>query len=251
VSMIGKVALVTGGASGIGAASCARFAAAGAKVVVVDIDRQAGEAVAERLCHAGHTAIFVAADVSKEKEVAGSVEATLKAFGQLDYAHNNAGIDQFHRKNVVEMDEEDWDRIIRVNLKSVYLGMKHEIPAMLRQGGGAIVNTSSGAGIKGVPLMPAYVASKFAIVGLTKSTAIDFARQNIRINVICPGLVDTPLVSTFRAAHHVAADNTKSNPMQRIGRAEEIANGVVWLCSDEASYATGTVMSVDGGFSAN
>jgi NAD(P)-dependent dehydrogenase (short-subunit alcohol dehydrogenase family) len=176
----------------------------------------------------------------------------METFGRLDYAHNNAGIDQFQRLTVVDIEEDYWDRILSVNLKGVYLGMKYQIPAMLKNGGGAIVNTSSGAGIKGVAKLAAYVSSKFGVIGLTKTTAIDFASQNIRVNAICPGPILTSFASTIAEADPALSEiYKKMNPMERFGKVEEIANAVVWLCSAQASYATGMIMSVDGGFSAN
>jgi NAD(P)-dependent dehydrogenase (short-subunit alcohol dehydrogenase family) len=250
--MDGKVALVTGGGAGIGAATCKAFAEMGARVMVADISVEAGEASAAALRAAGHEAGFVKVDVSKEADVAAMVEATIRSFGRLDFAHNNAGIDQFERLTVVDISEQYWDRIVSVNLKGVFLGLKYEIPAMLKNGGGAIVNTSSGAGLKGVANLAAYVSSKFGIIGLTKTTAIDFATQNIRVNAICPGPILTSFAATIAEADPALSDiYRRMNPMERFGRPEEIANAVVWLCSAQASYATGMIMAVDGGFSAN
>ena len=250
MNMTGKVALVTGGSTGIGEATCHHFAEVGAKVVVADISPQ-GERVVADLRSSGAEALFVRADVSVEADVAAMVAACIERFGRLDYAYNNAGIDQAERLTVAEIDESYWDKIIAINLKGVFLGMKHQIPAMLCNGGGAIVNASSGAGLKGVAKIPAYVASKWGVIGLTKSTAIDYASRNIRVNAVCPGPIETAMIKAIRDADPALLDAYRQmNPMERIGKPEDIARTVVWLCSDESSYTTGIAMSVDGGDSA-
>ena len=243
----GKVALVTGAGSGIGRASALAFAREGARVVVSDVDVTSGEAVAEQIRRAGGEAIFVSCDVTAELEVATLVEAALGAFGRVDCAHNNAG-GPGKGGRMHELPSEEWNAILSLNLTSVFLCMKHEIPVMLRQGNGAIVNTASGAGLVAVPLLAHYAAAKHGVLGLTKTAAIENARTGLRINAICPGSVETP---ALRA--HMAKDPAiergilATQPGGRLGQPDEIAEAVIWLCSDRASFVTGESFVVDGG----
>jgi NAD(P)-dependent dehydrogenase (short-subunit alcohol dehydrogenase family) len=243
----GKVAVVTGAGSGIGRASALAFASAGASVAVVDVDGAKAAETVRAIEAAGGRAHHLTADVSREEDVAGVVEAVVARFGRLDYAHNNAGISP-RTGNVVECSSAQWDAIIGVNLTGVWLGMKYEIPAMLANGGGAIVNTSSGVGITGIPNQPAYVASKHGVVGLTKAAALEFATQGIRVNAVCPGTTMTGMViGGIAAGKYTEAGMAAGCPMQRIAAPEEIAHAVVWLCSDGASFVNGAIVPVDGG----
>ena len=247
-----RVALVTGGGSGIGRASAVVFAREGAKVVVTDVDEDGGRETVRLIEAARGTAMFARADVSQAAEVAALVEQAVSTYGRLDCALNNAGI-QGDIKQTAECSQENWDRIIATNLTGVWLCMKHEIPHMLNQGGGAIVNTSSNFGLVGSNGMPAYSASKHGVLGLTKTAALEYAKSGIRVNAVCPGPVQTPLVDKVLAAQPELGDQIikaieAREPVGRMGQPEEIAEAVVWLCSDAASFVTGTAMSVDGGF---
>ena len=247
-----RVALVTGGGSGIGRASAVVFAREGARVVVTDVDEDGGQETVRIIEAAGGTARFVRADVSQAAEVAALVEQAVSTYGRLDCALNNAGI-QGDIRQTAECSRENWDRIIATNLTGVWLCMKHEIPHMLSQGGGAIVNTSSNFGLVGSNGMPAYSASKHGVLGLTKTAALEYAKSGIRVNAVCPGPVQTPLVDKVLAAQPELGDQIikaieAREPVGRMGQPEEIAEAVVWLCSDAASFVTGTAMSVDGGF---
>jgi NAD(P)-dependent dehydrogenase (short-subunit alcohol dehydrogenase family) len=246
----GKVALVTGAGSGIGRASALAFAREGAKVVVADVTVEGGEETANLIKQAGGEAIFVKADVSKGAEVEALVARAVQTYGRLDCAHNNAGIEG-PGATTVDYTEELWDRVIAINLKGVWLCMKYEIPQMLQHGGGAIVNTASTAGLVGYPRGSAYVASKHGVVGLSKTAALEYAKSGIRVNAVCPGAIDTPMMGRItdhrptRAARMAAAE-----PVGRMGVPGEIAEAVVWLCSESASFVTGHAMAVDGGMTA-
>jgi NAD(P)-dependent dehydrogenase (short-subunit alcohol dehydrogenase family) len=243
----GKVALVTGGGSGIGRATSLAFANEGAKVVIDDINVEGGEETLRLIKSTGGEAIFVKADVSKGAEVEAMVEKTIDTYGRLDCAFNNAGIGE-PLKRVAKTTEDNWDRVMATNLKGVYLCMKYEVPHMLKQKKGAIVNTSSLAGLKGLSGQAAYVASKHGVVGLTKSAAIEYATLGIRINAICPGVINTPLIApNMKDRPHVEKGYVDMEPIGRLGKPEEIASAVLWLCSDEASFVVGSVFSVDGG----
>jgi NAD(P)-dependent dehydrogenase (short-subunit alcohol dehydrogenase family) len=243
----GKVALVTGGGSGIGRATSLAFANEGAKVVIDDINVEGGEETLAMVKSAGGEAIFVKANVSKATEVEALVQKAIDTYGRLDCAYNNAGVGE-PLKRVHKTSEDNWDRVMATNLKGVYLCMKYEIPHMLKQGKGAIVNTSSLAGLKGLSGQAAYVASKHGVVGLTKSAAIEYATLGIRINCICPGVINTPLIApNMKDRPHVQKGYIEMEPIGRLGRPEEIASAVLWLCSDEASFAIGSIFSVDGG----
>ncbi len=244
---LGKVALVTGAASGIGRASALAFAREGAKVVVADVNVAAGEETVA-LCRAENTdAFFVRCDVSQASEVERLIEQAVDTFGRIDVAHNNAGIEGVQAM-LVDYPEEVWDRVIDINLKGVWLCMKYEIRQMLRQGGGAIVNTSSVAGLSGSRGVSAYVASKHGIVGITRAAALEYARNGIRVNAICPGTIHTAMIDRFTQGDpQVLAEFAEGEPIGRLGSPEEVANAVVWLCSDKASFVTGATLAIDGG----
>jgi NAD(P)-dependent dehydrogenase (short-subunit alcohol dehydrogenase family) len=251
----GKVALVTGGGAGIGRAACAAFAKHGAKVVVVDRDGAAAEATAGIVRQAGGEAIAVAADVTKSADVKAYVKATLDKYGRIDCFFNNAGIEG-KVAHTADYDEAVFDQVIGVNVKGVFLGLRHVLPEMIRQKSGAVVNTASVAGLTATPGMPAYVASKHAVLGLTKTAAGEVARQGIRINAVCPGPVDTRMIHSLEQQlmpgdpAAVQAKYQAALPTGRYSTAEEIANMVLFLCSDLASNTTGGQFVVDGGRSA-
>ncbi len=243
----GKVALVTGGGSGIGQATALIFAREGAKVVVADITVEGGEETVRQIQAAGGDATFVKTDVSKAAEVEALVNKTVETYGQLDCAFNNAGIEGA-AKFTTECTEEEFDRTIAVNVTGVWLCMKYEIQHMLSHGGGSIVNTASAAGLIGLPSASDYVASKHAVVGLTKTAALEYAKSGIRVNAVCPGAVQTPMIA--RSAQAIPGFDELAvamEPVGRFGQSSEIGEAVVWLCSDAASFVTGIPMSVDGG----
>ena len=239
----GKVALVTGGNSGIGKATAIMFAEEGAKVVITARRVPEGEQTVDEIRKAGGEAIFVKTDVSVEAEVEAMVSKTVEAYGRLDCAFNNAGVGSAGGL-IHESTSDEWDYVNDINLKGVWLCMKYEIAQMLEQGGGAIVNDSSSAGLLGYANNPIYAASKFGVVGLTQSVALQYAQRDIRVNAVCPGWIRTPMVgsSTDREAQALA-----ETPMYRFGKPEDIASAVLWLCSDGASFVTGHAMPVDGG----
>lgn len=247
--MAGNVALVTGGGSGIGRASSLAFARAGAKVVVSDVSAKGGAETVRLIESDGGEAMFVLADVSQDDQVAALVTATLDQYGRLDYAHNNGGIEG-PLATVVDYLQADWERVIDINLNGVWRCLKHEIPAMLANGGGAIVNTASVSGLKGFPpLLPAYVASKFGVVGLTAVTARHYAREKIRVNAVCPGAIDTPMLDRIgEGAERLGVSLVAENPAGRLGSPAEVAEAVIWLCSDAASFVNGQTLTIDGGF---
>ncbi len=244
----GKVALITGGASGIGKASCLLFAREGAKVVVVDLKKEAAQATADEIKAAGGEARAFAADVSKAKDAEAMVAFAEKEFGALHIAFNNAGVFHADDESVTTTSEEIWDFVIDVNLKGVFLGCKYEIPALLRAGGGSIINTASFVAVMGaaVPQI-AYTASKGGVLAMTREIAVEFARKNIRANSLCPGPVETPLLA------ELLADPARRNrrlvhiPPGRFAKAEEMANAALFLASDESSFVNGTSFLVDGG----
>ncbi|MBM3225076.1 MAG: SDR family oxidoreductase [Candidatus Tectomicrobia bacterium] len=243
----GKIVLVTGGSSGIGRASACAFAREGASVMVADIVPAGGQETVRLIQQAGGEATFMQADVTQTAEVAALIAATVRRYGRLDCAHNNAGIEGALGPTA-ECTEDNWDRVINVNVKSVWLCMKYEIAQMLLQDSGAIVNTASVAGLIGARGIPAYVASKHAVVGLTKTAALEYAKAGMRINAVCPGVIHTPMVE--RLLHNRPHAETRIRalePMGRLGTPEEVAEAVVWLCSDAASFITGHTMTVDGG----
>jgi len=244
----GKVAIVTGAASGIGRASAQRFAAEGAKVVVADVDATWGAQTVASITEAGGEAIFSSTDVSDPAQVEAMVELAISTYGRLDLAHNNAGIIQEHAP-VADLSIEEWNRGIGVMLTGVFLCMKFEIPKILEQGGGAIVNTSSGAGIIGFPGAAPYVSAKHGVIGLTKTAALEYTTKNVRINCICPGTARTRMVDEWIAG---SAENEAMvaglHPIGRIAEPEEIAAAAIWLCSDDASFMCGHALAIDGGY---
>jgi NAD(P)-dependent dehydrogenase (short-subunit alcohol dehydrogenase family) len=248
----GKVAVITGGANGIGRAAALAFAGAGAKLVIVDRDMAGGEGTAGAIRQQGGEARFVAADVTKTAEVQSYVKAALDAFGKIDCFFNNAGIEG-RWAYTAEYDEAMFDTVMAVNVKGVFLGLRHVLPVMLKQGSGAIVNTASVAGMVATPGMPAYVASKHAVIGLTKTAAGEVARHGIRINAVCPGPVDTRMIHSLEAQLNPADPASVGEryqlaiPTGRYTTPEEIANMVMFLCSDLASNITGGQFVVDGG----
>jgi NAD(P)-dependent dehydrogenase (short-subunit alcohol dehydrogenase family) len=244
----GKVALVTGGTSGIGRDTAVLFAKTGAKVVVAGRREQEGNETIELIRAAGGDGVFVKADVSKTAEVDALVQKTVEKFGRLDFAFNNAGIEGVWVP-IAKQTEEDWDRTIGINLKGVWLCLKYEIRQMLKQGGGgAIVNMSSVTGLVGAGGAAAYSASKHGVIGLTKSAALETAKNGIRINAVCPAVIETPMGKRLFGAPAVHKAVLNSHPIGRFGRPGEIAEAVVWMCSDRASFMTGQSLVLDGGF---
>ena len=243
----GKVALVTGGNAGIGRATAIEFAKHGAKVVITGRREKEGHEVIAEVKALGGDAIFAKTDVSKEKDVKAMIEQTLETFGRLDYAFNNAGIEETLTP-LSNQTEETYDQIMDINVKGVWLSLKHEIPAMLKTGGGAIVNNSSIAGLMGFAMAPVYVASKHAVIGLTKSVALEYAKQNVRVNAVAPGSIETRMLRDFASAPEVRQMLEAGHPMGRIGQPKEVASTVIWLCSDGASFVTGQTLAIDGGY---
>ncbi len=246
----GKVALVTGAGGGIGRATALAFAREGARVVVSDLAGAGGEETARLVTEAGGGALHAACDVTRPAEVEALVAAAVAAFGRLDCAHNNAGVEGAWARTA-DCDEENFDRTCAVNLKGVYLCLKAEIAHMLDAGGGAIVNTASVAGVEGAKNLPAYVASKHGVMGLTRTAALEYATRGIRVNAVCPGPIRTRMLEAIMEENpRMEPAMIDAVPMRRLGAPEEIAEAVVWLCSDRASYVTGQGLVVDGGFTA-
>jgi NAD(P)-dependent dehydrogenase (short-subunit alcohol dehydrogenase family) len=244
----GKVAFVTGGASGIGRATALAFAQAGARVAVADVGEEGNQETARLIEQNGGRALAVRCDVTRGEDIKAALEKTVATFGRLDFAFNNAGIEPKKPAPTADYDEQEWNRIIDIDLRGVFLGMKHEIPLILKSGGGAIVNTSSGAGVIGIKGSPAYTAAKHAVIGLTRAASLDYAGQNIRINAVCPGYIDTPMMGRFTGGTPEGrAQVISEEPIGRMGRPEEIANTVLWLCSDGAGFVVGHALVADGG----
>lgn len=246
----GKVALITGGGSGIGRATAITFGREGAKVAIADYNRAGGEETVRMIKAAGGEASFIEANVAIAKQVEAMVAKTIDTYGRLDCAFNNAGIEgEMSGGNIAECSEENWGRIIAINLTGVFLCMKYEIPQMLKHGGGSIVNTASAAGLIGLPGGTAYVASKHGVAGLTKSAALEYAKSGIRINAVCPGFIRTAMTERVMDGGSISEDAMiAAEPLGRIGKPEEIASVVLFLCSDDASFVTGLPMPVDGGY---
>jgi len=248
--MTGKVALVTGGSSGIGRATALAFVREGAVVGIVDVDIGGGEETVRMIKQTGGDAMFIQCDVSQAAEVKAAVDKTVEIYGRLDYAFNNAGI-QVGPNPIVDCPEETWNKVLSINLTGVWLCMKYEIPQMLKQGKGAIVNTASVAGLLGTTGISSYTASKHGVVGITKVVALEYAKAGIRVNAVCPGIVKTPMVNRIYTDYPQAEKFFMARqPVGRFGVPEEISEAVVWLCSDSASYVTGLVMAIDGGITA-
>ena len=246
----GKVALVTGGTSGIGRAAAIAYAREGANVVVAGRRAAEGEETVRLVRSQGREAIFVRTDVAQESQVKNLIARTLEQFGRLDFAFNNAGIEQAPTP-FLEQTVETYDQVMDINVKGVWLSMKYEIPAMLKTGGGSIVNTSSGLGVIAMPGIEIYAASKHAVIGLTKSAALEFGKQGIRVNAVLPAAIDTEMFQRFAGDNpefraHVSA----LHPIGRIGKSEEIADAAIWLSSSKSSFVTGHSLLVDGGFTA-
>ena len=249
MQLTGKVALITGGASGIGRATAELFAAEGAGVVIADVSSAAGKAAADRIIATGGKAGFESADVTRTADCRRVVERAIRDFGKIDILFNNAGI--MRRATVLDLKEEDWDRVMAVNVKSIYLLSREVMPHMQKSGGGSIINTASGWGLTGGPKAAVYCASKGAVVLLTKAMAVDHGPQKIRVNCICPGDTDTAMLRG--EAKQVGTDETSfmidaaKRPLGRVGTPEEIARAALYLASDSSSFVTGTALVVDGG----
>ena len=248
----GKSALITGGGGGIGRATALAFAREGARVAVADVAEEAARETVALVNAAGGQAISLSGDVSRDADVRAMIDAVVGTYRRLDCAFNNAGIAGWHvdaiLKKTAEWSEEAFDRMIAVNLRGVWLCMRHELPQMQAQGGGAIVNTGSIAGLVGLPNSSAYVAAKHGVVGLTKTAALEYAEANIRVNAVCPGYIKTPMTEPSMRLRGEAI--LAQTPLKRMGNPEEIAEMVVWLCSERASYVSGAAYNVDGGWMA-
>jgi NAD(P)-dependent dehydrogenase (short-subunit alcohol dehydrogenase family) len=243
-----SVAIVTGASSGIGRAAAMRFAAEGASVVAADVDTAGGEDTVDTIHEDGGEATFVETDVSDRDDVEAMVATAVERYGGLDFAFNNAGIEG-HNDSLVDQSDDDWERVVDINLKGVFLGLQAEIPAMIEDGGGAIVNTSSIAGVVGFQGVSPYVASKHGVIGLTKTAALEYGRDGVRVNAISPGVIETPMVERASTANPEMIEGvSEATPMGRIGEPEEIGDAAVWLCSADASFVTGETLVIDGGY---
>ncbi|WP_456275724.1 SDR family NAD(P)-dependent oxidoreductase [Bacillus sp. AK128] len=241
-----KVSIVTGGSSGIGRATAFAFAREGAKVILSDVDERKGLETLEELRAHGNEAIFIKTDVSKEEDIKAMVGAAVEEYGGIDILFNNAGVGNSNVR-LAELSVEEWDRVVDINLKGVFMGMKYTIPEMIKRGGGSIINTSSLLGFKGKKYLAPYNASKGGVILLTQNAAVEYGTKGIRVNAIAPGVIDTAIVDNWREDERIWHAVSKSNALGRVGTAEEVANTVLFLASDEASYITGTSILVDGG----
>jgi NAD(P)-dependent dehydrogenase (short-subunit alcohol dehydrogenase family) len=247
-TMSNKTVFITGASSGIGRATALAFAREGANVAIADVLADGGRETARLVEAKGGRALVVACDVSSDGDVRSALGKTIETFGRVDCAFNNAGIEG-EQGATAQCTEQNWDRVLSINLKGVWLCMKYEIPLMLKQGGGAIVNCASIAGLVGFAGIPAYVASKHGIVGLTRTAALELAKSNIRVNAVCPGVIQTPMIDRFAHGEaQIQQQLVAGEPIGRLGKPEEIAEAVLWLCSDAASFVTGQPLAVDGGW---
>ncbi len=243
----GKVAFVTGAGTGIGRATALAFARGGASVVATGLSEQHVQETAHLIEEVGGRALAVKCDVTRTEDVQSALGKTIEVFGRLDFAFNNAGVEQAITATA-DLTEEEWDRIVNINLRAVFVCMKYEIPLILEQGGGAIINTSSGAGVKGFAGQAAYAAAKHGVIGLTRSAALDYASSKLRINAVCPGIIATPMMDRFTGGTAEGRQRVISQePVGRMGQPEEIAAAVVWLCSEPAAFVVGHAMVIDGG----
>ncbi|MEI5906933.1 SDR family NAD(P)-dependent oxidoreductase [Bacillus spongiae] len=241
-----KVAIVTGGSKGIGRETALAFALEGAKVVIADIDADAGVKTMQDIRESGGNALFLQTDVSQPIDVKKMVEETVKQYGFISILFNNAGI-AHSMINSMEMSEEEWDKVIDINLKGVFLGTKYAVPEMVKTGGGSIINTASILGLKGQKYLSAYNASKGGVILFTKNAALEYGKDNIRVNAIAPGLIDTDIVGDWKKDQRLWEKISTSNALGREGKPQEVAKGVLFLASDESSYITGSTLSIDGG----
>jgi NAD(P)-dependent dehydrogenase (short-subunit alcohol dehydrogenase family) len=241
-----KVALITGGSFGIGRATAIAFAREGAKVVVVDWVEDS-ETV-DQIKNEGGDCIFIKGDMSSEEDIKNMVDKTISHYGRLDYAFNNAGVEGLTAP-VIDCTNENWDKVIGINLKGVWWCMKYQLPHLVQNGGGAIVNNASIAGLVGFPGIPAYSASKHGLIGLTKTAALEYAKSGVRINVVCPGVIKTPMIDRFTGKDKTVEKQFETaEPIGRLGEPEEVADAVLWLCSERSSFVTGHALAVDGGW---
>lgn len=242
-----KVAIVTGGTSGIGRDAAVLFAEAGAKVVVAGRREAEGKETVDMIRAKGGDGLFVKADVSKSADVQALVQKTVDKFGRLDTAFNNAGVEGSWMP-MVDLPEEEWDRVLDINLKGVFLCMKYEVPEMIKAGGGTIVNMSSVAGLMGTPAAAPYGASKHGVIGLTRTAALEYAQQKIRVNAVCPAVIESPMENRLFGEPEAHKFAVSMHPLGRIGTAREVAEAVLWMCSEKSSFMTGHYMVIDGGF---
>jgi NAD(P)-dependent dehydrogenase (short-subunit alcohol dehydrogenase family) len=244
--LLGKTAIITGGGGGIGRSTAIRFAKEGARVAVADIDSTIGEETVRLIKEEGGDAIFVKTDVTDSEQIKALINTTTSTFGALHIMFNNAGVGNSEVLSV-DLSEEEWDRVIDINLKGVFLGIKYAVPEFIKAGGGAIINTSSLLGLKGQKYVSAYNASKAGVVMLTQNASLEYGKYNIRVNAIAPGVIDTPIIDHWKQDERKWPIISRANALRRIGTPDEVANAVLFLASDEASFITGTTLSVDGG----
>ncbi|MDR7240247.1 SDR family NAD(P)-dependent oxidoreductase [Neobacillus drentensis] len=244
--LLGKTAIITGGGGGIGRSTAIRFAKEGAKVAVADIDSIIGEETVRLIKEKGGEAIFVKTDVTDSEQIKALINTTKSTFGALHILFNNAGVGNSEVRSI-DLSEQEWDRVIDINLKGVFLGIKYAVPELIKAGGGAIINTSSLLGLKGQKYVSAYNASKAGVVMLTQNASLEYGKFNIRVNAIAPGVIDTPIIDHWKQDERKWPIISRANALRRIGTPDEVANAVLFLASDEASFITGTTLSVDGG----